>query len=391
MRRLRVLRVITRLNVGGPAHQAVLLTDRLDPTRFESWLVTGALDPGEGDFTAWHPPDSRRLITMPQLQRAIRPWKELWTLFRLYRLMRRLRPDIVHTHLAKAGALGRAAAWLARVPVIVHTYHGHVLRGYFPPGKARVFIRIERWLARVTTRLIAVSHSVRSELVELGIGRVDQYVVVPLGLELRRYLACERLRGELRRELGIKDEDPVIGTVARLVPIKRHQDFLEAAANVLTEEPNVRFLIVGDGEERGMLERMAQQRGVHGSVHFLGWRQDLDRIYADCDVVALSSANEGSPVSLIESMASARPVVATRVGGVPDVVEHGTTGLLVPAENPRELASAMLALIRDPDRRTQMGWAARTRVQDAYDAERLLRDLGQLYHALWRGDVARAE
>jgi glycosyltransferase involved in cell wall biosynthesis len=303
-------------------------------------------------------------------------------LLALLRLMRRFRPHVVHTHTAKAGTLGRLAARLAGVPVVVHTYHGHVFHGYFSPRKSRIFLAIERMLARWTDRLLTVSDEVRAELLALGIGSPERLTVVPLGLDLHRFVECGARRGELRRELGVEGSVPLVGIVARLAPVKAHEVFLQAARSVSDRVPGVQFLVVGDGERRGALEAMARGLGLRDRVRFLGWRADLDRVYADLDLAVLCSRNEGSPVSLIEAMASGRAVVATRVGGVPDVVDDGVTGHLVAPGDPRGLADAMVGLLADPERRRAFGAAGRKRVCPAYGAERLLADVARLYAEL---------
>jgi glycosyltransferase involved in cell wall biosynthesis len=382
--RIRVLRVIARLNIGGPALHATLLTERLDPSRYDSLLVTGVESAAEGNYLALHGRSLERVMVLPALGRQIRGASDLAALVALTRLMRRLRPHIVHTHTAKAGMLGRVAALLARVPVIVHTYHGHVFRGYFSAATTRLFVGIERWLARRTDRLVTVGEVVRAELLQLGIGTPERLVVIPLGLDLDRFLDCEAVRGRLRAELGIGGGVPLIGIVARLVPIKAHEVFLDAAARLGQERPEARFVVVGDGERRAELEALAARRGPPGRVHFLGWRRDLDGIYADLDVVVLTSRNEGLPVSLIEAMAAARPVVATRVGGVPDLVEDTVSGCLVPEGNAGAVAAALRALLADPERRQVMGAAGRKRVAGAFGADRLLADVDRLYTELVR-------
>lgn len=380
--RVRVLRVIARLNVGGPALHATLLNERLDPARYDSLLVAGTEEPSEGNYLALRGKSLERLVVLPALGREIRGWQDLVALVQLTRLVRQVRPHIVHTHTAKAGALGRLAAWLAGVPVIVHTYHGHVFHGYFSPAKTRLFLAIERWLARRTDRLLTVSETVRSELLSLGIGTPDKLVVVPLGLDLDPFAETGALRGQLRAELGLGRDAPLVGMVARLVPIKAHEVFLAAAAEVGRRLPQSRFLVVGDGARRAELETLAERLGLKDRVLFLGWRRDLDRIYADLDLVALTSINEGSPVSLIEAMAAARPVVATRVGGVPDLVEDGVTGCLVPRGDADALAEVMVGLLADLDRRQAMGQAGRKRVIPAFSAGRLLGDMDRLYAEL---------
>lgn len=379
-RRIRVVRVIARLNIGGPAIHATLLHERLDPARFASTLVSGSEEAGEGNYLALHG-RATHLETLPDLGREIRPLRDVATLARLTAMIRRLQPHVVHTHTAKAGAVGRAAAMLAGVPVIVHTYHGHVLRGYFSPAKTAVYRAIERGLARRTDRLLAVTPRVRDELLALGVGTAAQYRAVPLGFDLAPLLVAERRRGELRAELGL-GEAPLVGIVARLVPIKAHEVFLAAAARVSQQKPAVRFLVIGDGERRQALEAQAATLGLGGVVRFLGWRADIDRLYADIDVVALTSRNEGSPVALIEAMAAGRPVVSTEVGGVADVVEHGVSGLLAPMDDAAALAGHILALLAAPDLRERMGRHGRIRVAATYGADRLVSDIESLYEEL---------
>ena len=345
-------------------------------------LVTGVEEGSEGNYLVLRRKSIERLVVLENLGREVRGDRDLVVLAQLIRLIRRFRPHIVDTHTAKAGALGRLAALLTGVPVIVHTYHGHVFHGYFSPARTRAYLAIDRWLARRTTCLVTVSARVREELLRLGIGTPDRFVVVPLGLELDRLVGCEGLRGELRAELELGREAPLVGIVARLVPIKAHELFLEAARIVARAMPETRFLIVGDGERRAELGALAERFGLTGRVVFLGWRRDLERIYADLDLVVLTSRNEGSPVSLIEAMAAARPVVATRVGGVPDLVEDQVTGRLVDSGDAEGLARAMLAVLSDPERGTRMGLAGRQCVYPHFTAERLLDRMDRLYTRL---------
>lgn len=378
--RVRVLRLIARLNVGGPAIHATLLTERLNPARFTTTLVTGTEEAGEANYLELHG-RSLPLEVVPDLGREIRPLNDMRTVRHLMRIMRRERPHIVHTHTAKAGALGRVAAVLAGVPIIVHTFHGHVLRGYFSPAKTAVYRGIERTLAWRTDRLLTVTDLVGRELQELGVGRPEQYRTLPLGFDLAPLLAAERRRGELRAELGVGDA-PLIGIVARLVPIKAHEVFLAMAARVRQGVPGAVFLIVGDGELRGALEQRVDELGLRAAVRFLGWRADIDRLYADIDVVALTSRNEGSPVALIEAMAAGVPVVSTEVGGVADVVQHGVSGLLARMDDDATLAQHVLTLLADRDAGRRLGQAGRARVAATYDSSRLVGDIERLYEEL---------
>jgi glycosyltransferase involved in cell wall biosynthesis len=361
------------------------LTERLDPSRYESLLVTGREAEAEGNYLTLYGKSSERLVMDEALGREIRGGPDLVAFAQLVRLIRTFRPHIVHTHTAKAGTLGRLAARVCRVPAIVHTYHGHVLQGYFSPAKARLFIAIERWLGRRTDRLLAVSERVREELLALGIGRPDRFQVLPLGLDLDGFLDAEARRGGLRRELGFTDDEFLIGIVARLVPIKVHETFFRAAAIVAGRLSRARFIVVGDGQRRRELEALVRALGLTDRVRFLGWRRDLETVYADLDVVALTSRNEGSPVSLIEAMAAARPVVATRVGGVPDLIEHGVNGLLVEVDDADALARTIETIATDPPRAHALGRAGRARVYPAFSASRLVADVDRLYRELLSG------
>ena len=378
----RILRVIARLNIGGPARHVILLSAKLDPIRYSTLLLTGQEAPAEGNMGSL----AKSLAVEPRvitgLGREISLWRDLLAWIELYRWCVRYRPHIVHTHTAKAGVLGRLAARAARVPVIVHTYHGHVFQGYFSPLKTRFFLAIERWLGRSTDRLIAVSEAVRQDLLRLGIGTPERLVVIPLGLNLDPFLMCENLRGQLRAELGLHPDTPLVGIVARLVPIKAHDVFLKAAARVCTRFPQSRFLLVGDGERLEELRMLVERLHLREQVLFLGWRQDLDRVLADLDVVVLTSRNEGSPVCLIEAMAAARPVVSTRVGGVGDVVDDGITGCLVDVDRPDDVADAIVELLGDQERRRAMGEAGRRRVDPRFSIDRLVSDMDRLYGQL---------
>jgi len=378
--RIRVARIITRLNVGGPAIQALLLTQRLDQSRYETMLVCGRPGPYEGDMLQLRGGSGVTPVVIPQLGRGISPLDDIRAFAALVRILRTFRPHIVHTHLAKAGVIGRLAARLVGTPVVVHTFHGNVLRGYFGGTKSGVFRLIERVLALASTRIIAISPRVALELRDLGISAAPRLIEVPLGLDLEPFL--DPSRGLLRAELGLAATTPLVGLVARLVPIKDVRLFLDAARIVATARPATRFVIVGDGELRDELVAHARDLGLGGAVRFLGWRADLPAIYADLDVVALTSRNEGTPVSIIEALASARAVVATAVGGVPDLIDRPGRGLVIPPGDAAGLATAIVGLLDDPERRASLGAAGRDAVFPEYDASTLVRRIDALYRGL---------
>jgi glycosyltransferase involved in cell wall biosynthesis len=377
---IRVLRAITRLNIGGPAIHAILLTEALDDgVGFQSRLVAGTTAAHEGDMLDMAAAHSVTPTMLPALGREISPADDLVALAKMVRLVRQLRPDVVHTHMAKAGTVGRLAAHICGVPLIVHTYHGHVFHSYFGPTKTRVFVAIERALGLATDRIIVLGEGQRDEIASYGVAPPSKLEPIRLGLELRQFLDAETERGKLRRELGLEDETPIVGIVARLVAIKAHEVFFEAAREVLRSEPRAHFVVIGDGERRAELGALVEQFGIGSSVTFLGWRRDMRRVYADLDVVALTSRNEGSPVALIEGLASARPVVSTAVGGVPEVVIDGVTGLTAPSGNSRAVAGAIVRLLREPALAKQLGAAGRRHVYPRYDSSRLVDDVRTLY------------
>jgi len=381
--RVRVLRVIGRLNVGGPAIHVVNLTAGLNPRRYQPLLVAGSENEAEGsmlDFALSHgvqPIVIREIVTAFSI--APRDAKALW---KLYSLMRKERPHIVHTHTAKAGFLGRLAARLARVPVIVHTFHGHVLHGYYGPVKNALLRRVEQSLAWSTDRLVTVSEQVKNDLIGYGITKPEKITVIPLGFQLEPFLNSHTERGEFRREMRLSDEIKLVGIVGRIFPIKNHALFLESAAQISAREPAARFVIVGDGVLRSALEQQARRLGIADRVLFTGWRRDLPRIYADLDLLVVSSDNEGTPVSAIEAMASSCPVVATRVGGLPDLITDHLTGRLVPPRAPKALTEAVLALLHDPQTARKFSENGRDSVQRRFTVQRLLNDMDDLYARL---------
>jgi glycosyltransferase involved in cell wall biosynthesis len=310
---------------------------------------------------------------------------DLRALLELVRIARRDRPALVHTHAAKGGTLGRVAVMLAfprKRPKIVHTFHGHSLTGYFSSRTARMYTRIERFLARRTDVLIAVSDEVREDLVGLGVAPAEQFEVVRLGLDLGAFADdSDRAarRAALRAEWGVGEDEQVVTLVARLVPIKRVDRFLESAA-LLSDRPGVRFVVVGDGELRDELVASAPARTLGERLVWAGFRRDVPDVCFASDVVVLTSDNEGTPVSLIEAQAAATPVVSTSVGGVRSVVLDGQTGLL--ADDPPALAAAIGSLLDDPARAEAMGARGREHVLSTFGVERLVNDLDGLYKRL---------
>jgi glycosyltransferase involved in cell wall biosynthesis len=388
---VRLVRIISRLNIGGPAIQAITLTQRLTALGYDTTLIRGreARDEGSMDYLAEevdvHPVLIRTLERNPGPQ-------DLVALYLLVRALRARQPRIVHSHAAKAGTLGRLAALLAfrpgRRPVLVHTFHGHSLSGYFSSRRNAAFLRIERFLARRTDRLIAVSAEVRDELAELGVAPRDRFAVVPLGFDLSSFLVADPERGERRRalraELGIAEDALVVTLVARLVPIKRVDRFLRVAS-LLRDVPGVRFVIVGDGELRDELKVLAQTRALGSALVWAGFRRDMPDVYFASDVVAQTSDNEGTPVALIEAQAAGVPVVTTAVGGVASAVLDGESGRITAVDEDEAMARAIRHYLSDARERREHGERGRRYVNERFTLNGLVASIDGLYRGLLDG------
>ena len=405
---MKVLRIIARLNVGGPARHVVWLTEGLRSFGYDTVLVTGVVPAGEDDMNYFAESAGINPVVVPQMSREI-SFNDVGAIWKLYRLMRRERPDIVHTHTAKAGTVGRVAGmmyrWLTPATLLgkprpcrfVHTYHGHVFHSYYGPNKTRIFLAIERALSRLATdRIIVVSQQQRREINEqFHVGRAAQFAVVPLGLDLAQFENYELRRAQLRDELRLTDDVFLIAIVGRLTEVKNHEMFLRVAARLkqISDDEQghapLRFLIIGDGHLRTPLEAMATTLGLKNDVTFLGNRKDPEVFYAGLDVLALTSRNEGTPLTLIEAMANARPVIATSVGGVVDLLGPETSredgcgicerGISVPDGDTEVFARGLQRLITDRELRTKLGRAGLEFVKQNYGKDRLLRDISQLY------------
>jgi glycosyltransferase involved in cell wall biosynthesis len=411
---MKIVRVIARLNVGGPARHVVWLTNGLQDGEYETLLVAGTVPPGEEDMSYFATELGVAPVFIPQMSREI-SFKDLLTVWKLFQLFRRERPDLVHTHTAKAGTVGRLAGlcyrWLTfntlvgrpRACRFVHTYHGHIFHSYYGPLKTRVFLLIEKVLARVITdRIVVVSTQQRREInEEFGVGRAAQFSVIPLGLDLKVFTGNQERARLFREEFGLGVDSVVIGIVGRLTEIKNHQLFLRAAKlwkdkfATHSGPARVRFVIVGDGVLRNELVQAVADHGLKEEVIFTGSRRDLDNIYPALDIVALSSLNEGTPLTLIEAMANARPVISTAVGGVVDLLGNGVAsetseaftlcerGISVPPGDEAAFAAGLERLITDPRLRHDLGERGLQFVTNHYAKERLLTDIKGLYAALF--------
>ncbi len=381
-----MLRVIARLNMGGPALHVAYLSHGLHDRGYETTLVAGTLARGEDSMAYVAEELGVRIEALPELSREIAPLQDARAVLHLARMIKRERPQILHTHTAKAGAVGRIAALLAgdaRPPIIVHTFHGHVLRGYFNPVQTLAFRLLERRLAKVSTRLIAVSEQVRDDLVRLGVAPKEKFVVIRLGIELDQRVDHDgAARTATRRLLGAPGDAFLVGWIGRMTAVKNTDEVLKSLRLLHDRGVDAWLCMVGDGPDRERLERLANELGVVRRCLFPGYQTDVGRFYAAFDALVLPSVNEGTPVSAIESLAAERPVVATRVGGVPDVVDDGEDGYLVELGATDELADRLERLARDPDLRARFGQAGRERVLKRYAVDRLVEDVDALYREL---------
>lgn len=385
-RKPRIVRIIARL-VGGPARQACFLHEKLHD-EFDTYLIIGSSDTGERDMSHLLNTE-RNLVRLPHLSRRISAWSDAKAFWNILRFLRRVRPDIVHTHTAKAGALGRVAAWMAGVPVIVHTYHGHVFHGYFSPFKTRIYLAIERWLGRLSTQIIAISESQLEDLSgKYRVAPRKKIWVVHNGFDLSRFSQSDRVTA--RKSLVIGEDDFVVAWVGRMAPVKGVELLANAIRTAADRKSRLRFLIVGDGTERPKLESL-----LEGCANFrlLGWRDDMETIWGAADAALLTSRNEGTPTALIEAMSAGVPFVATNVGAVKDValgeLRKLPEGIAVLAENgfltqqtPEAVIHCLQHLADNPQIAQQMGLKGREFALQRFSMGRLVSELTDLYYSL---------
>ncbi len=443
---IKVLRIIARLNIGGPAIHTILLSRRMEDLGYETLLAAGQVGPEEGDMSYLAEAEGVKPVIIPNLGSSLQPLADLRVFVRILRLMFALRPHIVHTHTAKAGAVGRMAAAVYNTAQgarhraqglvrrtfrwqgtqgqresinngkckVVHTFHGHVLHGYFSRFKSKLFQLIEKILAKCTDAIVVVSEQQKEELCwKFGVGRPEQYRVIPLGFELGQFTQVSKSRGKLRSDLGLSENgESLVGIVGRLTSIKNHSLFLEAIRFLLAEKREIRasFLIVGDGELRKDLEEMTRELALTDRVLFTGWIKDLKSFYADLDILALTSDNEGTPVAVIEAMAAEVPVIATDVGGVRELISDRETGnppegwesegqfrnaelseaefeicergLLVKKGDVNGFANGLKYLLDHPEEGREMGKRGREYALEKHTMERLVSDIDKLYQSL---------
>lgn len=394
--KIRILRIITRLNIGGPAIQAVNLTKRFSNNDYESLLVCGRVGSYEGDMSYLADESGVKPVFIPELGREISPINDIISFIKIRNIIKRYRPHIIHTHTAKAGALGRLSALSLKgsgqKPVLIHTFHGHVFHGYFRPIKSLLFIKIERTLARVSSRIIVISPAQRDEICsKYRISDESKVRIIPLGFDLSPFETYHSEADEIRNAY-VKDDQLLIGMVGRLTAIKNH-NLLINALKILKEKDKInqfRFIVIGDGELKEELINKVRVSGLDEYIKFIGWKRFMPPWYQAMDGVILTSLNEGTPVSIIEAMASGRPVIATDVGGVRDLfgdsavrTQHGFKitryGLIVPSDDADILADAILYFRRICDNIKESFSEAEKFVYKRFSLDRLVKDLDMLY------------
>lgn len=390
----RVLRILNRLIIGGPSKNAVYLTRYMKPD-FDTLLVIGGKEDHEQDADFLATANNIEPVCIPEMKRSISPTNDWVAYNKLKKLIKEFKPDIVHTHAAKPGALGRLAARHANVPVIVHTFHGHVFYSYFNSLKTNVFIRAERYFAGFSDAIVAISDVQKKELSgDFKIAPEDKFRVIPLGLDLDSFIIDQDVkRIKFRNEFGLDNSTVAIGIIGRLVPIKNHSLFLKGLKYVLDNSTvKLKAFIIGDGESRNEIQQMANELGIKFSQHidkvhphplvFTSWRTDVDTICAGLDIIALTSLNEGTPVSLIEAQAAGKPIVSTRVGGISDVVLENKTALLSDNDDETTFSKNLLQLVADASLRNKFSNAGKDFVLSKFSYHRLVADMSKLYHEL---------
>lgn len=388
----RILRIINRFNLGGPTFNAAYLTRYLEP-EFETMLIGGTRDASEDSSEFIVEKLGLEPVIIPEMKRSISFSDDRATYKKIKEIIREFKPDIVHTHASKAGAIGRLAAHKMKVPVIVHTFHGHVFHSYFGKPKTMMYKKIERYLAKRSHAIVAISPIQKRELTdEHNICPPEKMHVIPLGFDLSHFREDREVkRRRFRERYKVKDDEIVLSITGRLVPVKNHALFLEVLKKVLdgTEVP-VKAFIVGDGELREELEAQATALQIpfadgpdeNARLIFTSWLKNIDEVNAGSDIAVLTSLNEGTPVTLIEAQASSLPIVTTEVGGIRDIVLPDETAFLRPKDDADGLANDLLKLIHNPALRSQMSTSGWEHVKERFHYMRLCRDMSALYRQL---------
>ena len=383
----KILRIINRFNLGGPTYNAAYLTKYLEPD-YETLLIGGQHD--ESEKSSMHILDNLGLkpIIIPEMQRSLNPYKDQIAFKKIQNIIKEFKPDIVHTHAAKAGALGRRAAYKMGVNQIYHTFHGHVFHSYFGNFKTRIFKEIEKNLAKKSTKIIAISEIQKSELSKIHkICPEKKIEVIPLGFDLERFNTDkDSKRKEFRKKWNLKENEIAIGIIGRLVPIKNHKFFIDAIQEVLkNSKVPIRAFIVGDGEEKHNIINYIKNKNLDFSLnynpatfHLTSWIKEIDRVNSGMDIICLTSLNEGTPVSLIEAQASGKPIVSTKTGGIENIVLENKTALLSEKNDLHNFSKNLLSLVNDSNKRKLFSKFGLEKSKD-FHYDQLVNNIKKLY------------
>lgn len=391
MRKIKVVHIITRFDKGGSAENTLLTVLGLNKEKYSILLIKGlSLESEMSDEESLAVSESLKIaeennikvINLPFLVRKIAPLTDLKALFTLFKILRKERPDIVHTHTSKAGFLGRFASFLARVPIIIHTPHGHVFHSYFGPTLTKIFVIAEKILSLITDKIITLTNRERDEHIERRIAPLNKFITIHSGVDLDRFMNLNIDIKKKKKELNIPQDFYVIGTVGRLVPIKGHKYLVSAAEMIIKEFPKTVFVIVGDGFLKPILERHAEALGIRKNIVFTGWRKDVPEILYLFDVLVFPSLNEGMGRVMIEGMSLGKPIVASNVGGIRDLIEDGKNGLLVPPRDSNALRKAISRLIRNKKLAEGLGKIGKMEVYPDFDASTMVKKIDNLYESL---------
>lgn len=390
MQKIKIAQIITRLDKGGSTNIVLDIASHIDKKIYEIKLISGRTLNPPIDLEKFMAQTQVEILFINQLQRQPHIIKDIVALIRLYRLIRRERFQIVHTHTSKAGILGRFAAYFAGVAVIIYTTHGHIFRDAFYLGsfKVKIYTFLEKIAALFTDKIIVLSECERQDHLKFKVAKPDRLVVIHSGLTLDKFLNVHIDVSRKKKELKLPPEFFIVGTVGLLIPRKGHRYLIEAVPLILEAIKDVIFLIVGDGDLRTELENLTKMMGVERNVIFTGWRQEIPEILGILDLFVFPSVSEGLGLALVEAMAMKKPVVATNVGGISEVVKDNVTGLLIPPKEPRALAKAIIDILTDKQRAKEMGEAGRDYVYPAFSQEVMTDKLNCLYKALIREKIS---
>jgi len=375
----KVMRIVTRLCVGGPTIHVSLLNGLLDKKEYESILVSGMIEDYESDMSYVADSYNVKPVYIETMSRELNLVKDLKAFSKLIKLIKKEKPDIVHTHLSKAAMLGRVAAWLCKVPVIIHTYHGNVFQCYFSKPKTMMYILIDKFLAALSTKIIAISNKQKSELVGFGIANASKFEIIPLGFDFDKIVTSDAKRTELVKKYCLPENAKFASIIGRVTPIKNHDMFLDIAKKLITKHDDLYFLVVGDGDLFEEVKTKISARKLGDKIIMTGMIQDMSTIYSLTDIVLLTSKNEGTPVALIEAMSQSKLVFSTNVGGVSDFIKQGINGFYFEQSDVDGFVSEISNWVTNPHNYDNIREGARTTAVNTFSSTRLVSDIESLY------------